>query len=55
MILCIFYTDSPSPTEIDSEDEVIFNRILEVNKGNAIRVLLTRSVSADLGEATGKV
>uniref|UniRef100_G1NDQ4 Metalloendopeptidase n=1 Tax=Meleagris gallopavo TaxID=9103 RepID=G1NDQ4_MELGA len=27
--------DSPSPTEIDSEDEVIFNRILEVNKDSS--------------------
>uniref|UniRef100_A0A8C3LBD1 Metalloendopeptidase n=1 Tax=Chrysolophus pictus TaxID=9089 RepID=A0A8C3LBD1_CHRPC len=38
VILCIFYTDSPSPTEIDSEeseDEVIFNRILEVNKDSS--------------------
>lgn len=55
MILYFFYTDSPSPTEIDSEDEVIFNRILEVNKGNAITVLLIHGLSADVGEATGKV
>ncbi|NXJ16154.1 ASTL metalloendopeptidase, partial [Odontophorus gujanensis] len=34
-ILCIFYTDSPSPIESDSEDEVIFNRILEVNKDSS--------------------
>ncbi|XP_072193393.1 astacin-like metalloendopeptidase isoform X1 [Excalfactoria chinensis] len=27
--------DSPSPTETDSEDEVIFNRILEVNKDSS--------------------
>lgn len=54
MILCIFYTDSPSPAETDSEDELIFNRILEVNKGNAIKVLLIYGLSADLGGQQGR-
>lgn len=35
-----FHTESPPPTETASEDEVIFNRILEVNKGNATKALL---------------
>ncbi|NXX37929.1 ASTL metalloendopeptidase, partial [Tricholaema leucomelas] len=30
-----FCTESPSPTESDLEDEVIFNRILEVNKDSS--------------------
>lgn len=40
MILLYFCAESPSPTETDSEDEVIFNRILTVNKGNATKALL---------------
>jgi len=38
--LLYFCTASPLPTETDSEDEIIFNRILEVNKGNATNALL---------------
>lgn len=35
-----FHTESPPPTETASEDDVIFNRILQVNKGNATKALL---------------
>lgn len=45
MILCIFCTESPSPIETDSEDEVIFNRILKVNKGNTVKALLLLGLS----------
>ncbi|NXC12917.1 ASTL metalloendopeptidase, partial [Corythaeola cristata] len=34
-ILLYFCAESPLPTETDSEDELIFNRILEVNKGSS--------------------
>lgn len=40
-----FCIESPSPTETDSEDELVFNRILEVNKGNASKALLIMGLS----------
>lgn len=45
MIPLYFCAESPSPTETDSEDEVIFNRILKVNKGNATKDLLIMGLS----------
>lgn len=45
VILLCFCTESALPTEMDEEDEDIFNKILKVNKGNATKFLSKRDLS----------